>query len=243
MKSKFTFIVAAALAFLTMQSCVAPQNVVKLQPEKENGKWCYGQQFVADSLKGIIYEVGYEQLRDNRYWFDFSVTNRSNMPILIDPATFSCQAFNGSGKPLTEKKVAAIDPEAEILELEMELAKTEAREVNHVGLSLLAVSMDVASGIAAATDENPHNNHVRTHLFHDVQAARAENAFEAESLKDVMDAWKSSTIRKTTLEPNYPIQGKVFFPVFREAAYIKLYLPVDNEDVEMRFRQIQFPVK
>ena len=243
MKTKFTFILAATLAVFTMQSCVLPQNVVKLQPERDNGKWRYGQQFVADSLKGVIYEIGYEQLRDNRYWFDFSVTNRSNMPILIDPATFKCQAFDGSGNPLTEKKVAAVDPEAEILELEMELAKTEAREVNQIGLSVLAASVDVASGIAAATDDDPYNNHARTHLYHDVRVARAENAFEAESLSDVMHAWKSSTLRITTLEPNYAIQGKVFFPAFRKAAYIKLYLPVDNENIEMRFNQIQFPVR
>jgi len=243
MKTKFTLPLAFVLIQFTMQSCFSPQNIVKLEPEKEAGKWRYGQQFVTDSLNGIVYEVGYEQLRDNLYWFDFNITNRSNIPILIDPATISCRAFDGFKNPNTEKRVYAIDPESEILALEKELAITEAREVNHVGLSLLAASVDIASGVAVATDENPHNNHMHTHLFHEVQRARVENEFKAGSLDEMMDAWKNSTIRKTTLEPNYQIQGKVFLPAFREAAYIKLYLPVDEKNIELSFKQIQYPVK
>lgn len=243
MKTKTTFIIAAASAILALQSCQSPRNIVKLHPEKENVKWRYGQQFVADSLNGIVYEVGYEQLRDNRYWFDFSITNRSNIPILIDPTDFYCQAFDEDMQPLTEEKVSAIDPETEILETEMELSKIEAREVNQIGFSFLAAGIDVASGIAVATDNNPHNNHMRTHLYHHALAANAHNAFESENLAEIMDSWKSSTIRKTTLETNYSMQGKVFFPAFREAAFVKLYLPVDNDEMEMEFKQVQYPVK
>ncbi|MBW6536164.1 MAG: hypothetical protein K0B11_14240 [Mariniphaga sp.] len=56
-----------------------------------------------------------------------------------------------------------------------------------------------------------------------------------------MDSWKSSTIRKTTLESNYNMQGKVFFPTFREAAYVTLFLPVDSQYIEISFKQKQFP--
>lgn len=242
MKTKITLPFVFILSLFTLQSCFSPQNIVKLEPEKEGGKWRYGQHFVADSLYGVIYEVGFERLHNERYWFDFNIVNRSNMPAMVDPADFYCQAFDGNMQPLTEK-VRAINPEKEILEAEMELSKIEAREANQIGLSLLAAGVDVASGIAVATDDNPHNNFMRTHLYHDVQARRAAETFEAENLNDVMNAWKSSTIRKTTLETNYSMQGKVFFPAFREATYIKLYLPVDNQYVELRFKQMQFPVE
>jgi len=241
MKTKFTLPFVFILSLFTLQSCFSPQNIVKLEPEKENGKWRYGQHFVADSLNGVIYETGFERLHNERYWFDFNIINRSNMPVMIDPADFYCQAFDGNMQPLTEK-VHAFDPEKEILEAEMELSKIEASEANHIGLSLLAAGVDVATGIAVATDDNPHNNHMRTHLYHHSLATRAHNTFESENLNEVMEAWKSSTIRKTTLETNYSMQGKVFFPAFREAAFITLYLPVDNNYVELRFKQIQFPV-
>ncbi|MFW5755359.1 MAG: hypothetical protein ACOCWK_02080 [Tangfeifania sp.] len=242
MKTKITLPFVFILSLFTLQSCFSPQNIVKLEPEKEGGKWRYGQHFVADSIQGVIYEVGFEQLHNERYWFDFNIVNRSNMPVMIDPTDFYCQPFDRNMQPLTDEKVRAVDPEKEILETEKELSKIEAREANHIGLSLLAAGADIASGIAVATDDNPHNNHLRTHLYHHSLATRAHHSFEAENLTEVMDAWKSSTIRKTTLETNYAMQGKVFFPAFREATYIKLYLPVDNQYVELQFKQIQFPV-
>jgi|GEM_PF-5456482 len=38
------------------------------------------------------------------------------------------------------------------------------------------------------------------------------------------------------------MQGKVFFPAFREAAYVTLFLPVDSQYIEMKYKQVQFPV-
>lgn len=83
---------------------------------------------------------------------------------------------------------------------------------------------------------------MRTHLFHHALATSAHQAFQSQSLNEVMNSWKSTTIRKTTLESNYSMQGKVFFPAMREAVYPKLFLPVDSEFVEISYKQIQFPV-
>lgn len=243
MKTKFTLPIVFVLTLFTLQSCFSPQNIVKLKPDTDEGKWRYGQHFVSDSLRGVIYEVAFERLHGERYWFDFNIVNRSNMPVMIDPAHFYYQAFDANMKPLTTKKIHAVDPETEILETEKELSKVEAREANQIGLSLLAAGVDVASAVAVASDDNPHNDFMRTHVYHDVQASRVKNAFDAENLNEMMDAWKNSTIRKTTLETNYSMQGKVFFPAFREATYIALYLPVDNQYVKLNFTQIQFPVK
>lgn len=242
MRTNFTLIAVFVLSLILFQSCFSPKNVVRLQPEKEEVKWRYGQQFVADSLFGVVYEVGFEQLKDNKYWFDFNVTNYSNLPVLIDPAEFYIQAFSRNHEPLTENRVRAIDPETEILGFEKELSKNEARELNHIGFTLLAATADIASTIAVATDDNPHNNHLRTHLYHHALAAGAHHSFHSQNLNEVMDSWKSSTIRKTTLESNYNMQGKVFFPAFREAEYIHLYLPVDSFFIELDYKQIQIPV-
>ncbi|WP_372947877.1 hypothetical protein [Mariniphaga sp.] len=242
MKKNFTSIAVFVLILFVFQSCFSPQNIVRLQPEKNDVKWRYGQQFVSDSLYGVIYEVGFDQLKDNKYWFDFNITNYSNLPVLIDPADFYIQAFNGNNEPLTESRLRAADPENEILEIEKELSKNEARELNQIGFTVLAATADIATGIAVTTDGNPHNNHLRTHLYHHALATDAHHSFQSQNLNEVMDSWKSSTIRKTTLESNYSMQGKVFFPALREADFIKLYLPVDSQHIEMNYKQVQFPV-
>jgi hypothetical protein len=197
MKTKFILFLLIVFYIFILQSCYAPKNILKLQPEeKDTGKWLYGQQFIADSLNGIIYEVGFERCQSEQYWFNFTITNHSNLPILIDPMLFKLQALNGYHKLIKES--SALNPEGEILNIEKSLAKANSSEAD---------------------------------------------AFHAYDLKTLKDSWENSTIRKTTLEPNYNIQGKVFFPAEREAVYIKLCLPVDTDVVELNFMQLQFPVK
>eukprot|EP00764_Aduncisulcus_paluster_P000677 gnl/Carplike_NY0171/1095_a1491_1454.p1 GENE.gnl/Carplike_NY0171/1095_a1491_1454~~gnl/Carplike_NY0171/1095_a1491_1454.p1 ORF type:complete len:253 (+),score=-8.46 gnl/Carplike_NY0171/1095_a1491_1454:26-760(+) len=244
MKIKFTLPVILILSIVILHSCYGPKNILKLQPDDETeGKWLYGQQFVADTLNGVIYEVSFERCQGEQYWFNFTVTNLSNLPILVDPSNIQMQAYTGYREPIFEKKVSALNPENEILKLEKSLAKANVREANHAGLSLLAASIDVATGVATATDDNPNNDYWRTDLYEGVQVGREINAVRAENLENMKNSWENSTIRKTTLEPNYNIQGKVFFQAVREASYIKLFLPVDSDFIEINFEQIQIPVQ
>ena len=139
MKTKLALPAFTLFSILFFQSCFGPKNILKLQPEEENvGKWLYGQQFVADTLNGIVYEVGYERCQNEQYWFNFTVTNRSNIPILIDPSEFRLQGYNGYRELI--KEITALNPENEILSIEKSLTKAGTREANHVGLSLLAAS-------------------------------------------------------------------------------------------------------
>lgn len=242
MKRSITFTVVSVMLAVTFQSCFTPQNIVRLKPESEGGTWLNGQQFISDSLNGIVYEVGFDQMTGNRYWFDFSITNLSNLPILIDPIDFYLQAFDGRKQLLSDDKVFAVNPENEILEIEKQISKTKAQELNQIGVVLLAATIDVATGVAALSDDDPHNDHLRTHLTHDALAVAADDEYVVQSLDNVKETWKNTTIRKTTLNSNYNMKGKVFFPAFRDAVYIKLYLPVDDEFLEIGYMQLQFPV-
>ena len=243
MKTRFTFPLYLLFTVVLVQSCSAPKKIIKLEPQTENAKWLFGQPFVVDSLYGIVYEVGFDRLQDNEYWFDFHVTNRSNMPILIDPVSFSYQAYDSLLNTKTPEPVVAVDPEKELMEIEKGLSAREAREKNHVGISLVAAGIDIATGIAVLTDDNPRNDHFRTHLFEGAQVDRMNNAFEAENLNELRDAWANTTIRKTTLDVNHAMYGKVFFKAIPDAAFIKLLLPVDDGTVEMDFKQVQHPAK
>ena len=99
MKTKITLFAFVILVAILLQSCFSPKNILKLQPEEKNdGRWLYGQHFVSDSLNGIIYEVGFERCQNEQYWFNFTVINRSNLPILIDPMVFRLQALDGYHK-------------------------------------------------------------------------------------------------------------------------------------------------
>lgn len=238
MKTKIITPLIIILSVLILQSCYTPQNTVKLQPESKEGSWRYGQQFIVDSLYGITYEVSFNRCQDNLYYFDFSVTNQSNLPILIDPASFLYQAYDASFKSTEEGFVQAIDPEKELERIQKSLASTENFRKNQLGLSLLAAGVDIATRIAAVSDDNPRNDRFRTHFFEGVQFAGTINAAQAEDLDNSKQRWENATIRKTTLAPNYNIRGKVFFPASPDATYIKLFLPVDAYFIKMNFKQV-----
>lgn len=240
MKTKLTIVCIFAL--LALQSCFSPKSLLKLEPANSTTRWLYGQPFAQDSLNGIIYELAFDCVHENNYLFDFNITNRSNIPILIDPVAFYYIPLNDSLQAVQSENIYAIDPEYELLELDKELSRTEARRKNSFALSLVAASVDVATAAITATDDNPHNDFLRTDMFSAVQAGNADNAFRAADLRDLRNSWSQSTIRKTTLDPNFSMKGKVFFPYFPKAAYIQFYLPVDDQQLDIIFKQKYIPV-
>ncbi len=243
MKTKFTHLTIFISTLILFYSCSTPRNIIKLEPETESVKWLFGQSFAVDSLYGVIYEVGFDQLVGDEYWFDFHITNRSNLPILINPADFAYQAYDSLHNTQTMIPIVAVDPEDEIFTIDKELSQNEARDKNHLGISLFAAGVDIATGIATLSDDNPNNDHWRTHLFAGTQVGAIENEMETQNLNVLRDEWSSTTIRKTTLESNYSMHGKVFFKAHPSAAFIKLLLPVDDRTIEMTFKQVEHPVQ
>lgn len=241
MKNKCYII--SAIAFVSLLSCSAPKNVIRLQPDREPDKWLFGQAIISDSLYGVHYEVGFDRIENNRYLFDFHITNGSNLPILIDPTTFYCQPYDSAMSPLTNDKIAAINPEDEILELDKELSRNQARQKNNLGVTLAAVGIGMATAIITNTDENPHNDYlgleIADELTDEVRISKAEDKLEAMDLNELRDTWTASTIRKTTLNSNFAMHGKVLFPAFPQATYLSIMVPVDSETLTFTFRQVQ----
>ena len=190
MKAKVTFSIISLFAIILLHSCSAPKSIIKLEPETES-KWLFGQPFIVDSLYGIIFEVGYDRMVGDEYWFDFHITNRSNMPILIDPINFSYEAYDSLFNAQTVAPVAAINPEDEILSIDKELSVNEARSKNQLGLSLLAAGVDVATGVATLSDDNPNNDYLRTHLYEDTRIGGIENEVETQNLNSLRDEWSN----------------------------------------------------
>jgi len=237
MKQPFSFLVG--LSILLLVSCSAPRNILKLQPQSDQTSWFYGQEFTGDSVFGIIAKVAFDEVQHPWYAFDVEITNRSNMSFLVDPSQFYVVPLNGKNEPMSLDKTYAVDPEAKIMELNKDLSINSANQKNQLGISLLAAGIDIATGIAVMSDDNPRNDNLRTDLLPLALASGADNKFEAIDLNALRDTWKSTTLRKTTLEKGYTMHGKVLVPVLPDASYIQLNIPVDNEIIRINFMQIR----
>lgn len=247
MNIRISTLIMTIMAIVILQACQGPASLVKLTPNEKTDKWLNGQALVYDSLRGVDYEIGFDALNNDQYWFDFHITNRSNMPILIDPPQFYYIPFDLQMNPIGPQKIAALDPEKELLEIDKNLSRNESRSKKQVGISLMAVGADVATSIIVASDDNWHNDRIRAPVATGVHAAiaasGAANEFETEDLNELRKAWASSAIRKTTLDSNYSMHGKVFFPASPDASYIRIHVPVDDQWLQFTFKQEQIPVK
>ncbi len=237
MKKKLTHLGYLLLAVVLMHACAAPKSVIRLEPEREDVKWLFGQSYVTDSLYGVVFEVAFDRAVQNQYWFDFNIINHSNMPILIDPVNFTYMAYDSLNNRKLVQPLAAIDPEEQLMSIDKELSRNDARAQNHLGISLVAASVDIATGVATLSDDNPNNDYLRTNMYEEVQNEAIDNEIETQNLNSMREEWSQGTIRKTTLGSNYSMQGKVFFKSFPTADYIKLFIPVDDSRLEIIFNQ------
>lgn len=245
MKKSFFSLSFLAIAIVFLQSCAGPQTITKLLPEREADKWLYGQAFLTDSIYGISYEIGFDRILDGCYLFDFHITNHSNMPLLVDPTLFKCQSFDALMNPKTDER-SAMDPEKKILQYDMGIAQNEAVAKHHIGNVLVGVGAAIAANAIIGSD-NPRTDNLRYAVTDGIMAtaitASDRARFEAQDLKQLKDSWENNTIRKTTLETNFAMHGKVFFPATLDAAYIKLFIPVDDQTLEFDFKQLKFPTR
>ena len=225
---------------LLLASCATPKAMLKLKPQSDKTSWFYGQEFTGDSVFGIIAKVAFSEVEHPWYTFDIEITNRSNMNYLVDPARIFIVPLNAKAEPLNGDTIYAVDPEQKIAEIDKDLAENSANRRNQLGLTLFAAGIDIATGIAALSDDNPRNDHIRTDLFPLALAASEENKFEAVDLNQLRDTWKQTTLRKTTLEKGFTIHGKLLVPVCPNASYVQLNIPVDNELIRINFMQVKF---
>lgn len=236
-QSSFLFF---GICLIIFSSCSTPKEFVKLKPQSNKISWFYGQEFTSDSIFGVMAKVAFDEIQPPWYAFDMEIVNHSNMDYLVDPAQIFVVPLDGNSKPLSNDTIRAIDPEAKIMELDRKLAINASNRKNGLGLTLLAAGIDIATGIAVMSDDNPRNDHLRTDLLPVAMAANAENKFVAQDLNELRDTWKSTTLRKTTLQSGFSIHGKLLVPISPNASYIQLNVPVDNGLIKINFMQIRF---
>lgn len=236
---QFTLI-SVVLSILLLSGCSTPKNILRLKPQSDKTSWFYGQEFTGDSAFGVIAKVAFDEVQQPWYAFDVEITNRSNMDYLVDPAQMFIVPLNGKSEPLNGDTIYAVDPEAKIMEMDRKLAVNASNRKNQLGISLLAAGIDIATGVAVMSDDNPRNDNLRTDLLPLALAAGADNKFEAQDLNELRDTWKSTTLRKTTLGKGYCIHGKILIPTSPDASFVQLNIPVDNELLRINFMQVKF---
>lgn len=237
--NKYLLLSLLISAFL-FTGCTSPKPLSILEADEPTQKfWHQGQEFVVASANGITIETAYNREVGEYYAFDFAIYNESDIELLVDPSGFYYLSIeDGDSTKLT----AAENPEEQLLEIDKELSRIEAEEINHSIRSALAATVELTAVVASElSNENEHERRelrasIR-HNWHERNLEKAEIEYDQLSTLEQRDFWKTQTLRKTTLFPDQYITGQIFFSKDLEAEKIILNMPVENELFEIKYHQ------
>lgn len=231
-------------------SCATPRTIVRMSPVSEQVKWNFGQAYASDTVAGVYVEAAFDKATKEYAIFDITILNGSNMSYLVEPESFVLDAIVHDS--ILESHTNAVDPEIMLLSIDKKISQNEADAKNaKVGAAIATgalVATAVVVSVAAGSDIEPRYHHHYRSVDPDLFLApiilnAATNDIPADYLSSddqYRDVWANITIRKTTLEPGYQMQGKVFFPRNENPGTYVLKLPVDDGAISIPFKQLNY---
>lgn len=237
MKKKSTLILLTALSLMTLSACFSPKPVVRIEPTDEPQRWNYGQAILEAERDGITANAAYAY-SDKDFWvFDVEVINWREERILVDPAGIEL-----TFAPI-DMRIKAIDPEEQMLDMEMDASRREANAKNAAVVAGVVAVAAVTAAIATSDNNNNENNfdnngvdvvNVAPTL---VVGAGAGAPPPAPIAVDPW-FWTEQTLRKTTLEKGQKVRGKVLFSRNDQVQNFDLLVPIEELIFTFGFKQV-----
>lgn len=252
MKNYYLIFILAFTATLT--SCFSAKPVIRINPEETKTTWEKGKEFV--SYRKGEYETHCSYYGSNSKYiiFDIEVVNNKGVDFLVAPediVLYTGKWDNAKQEVIYDKNpIRAIDPEMELLKIDMANSKAEASmknaQVAALAICAVAVPLSIVAGVSDANNSNTYNNNVEIRNSEIVDAgvnialgATALNQISQEneviSLNDTQRTWQEASLRKTTLSPGYSIRGFVYFPIL-DVTIRKILLEIPTPDSSITFK-------
>lgn len=258
MKTFYSIILAAFTS--TLISCYTAKPVMRINPEETQTTWEKGKEYV--SYKKGEYEThcSYYGSNDKYIIFDIEVVNNKGNEFLVAPEKILLYPgkLNTATQEVTfdNTPISAIDPEMELLKIDMDNSRAEASLKNAQVASVIICAAAIPLAIAA-TSSDFHNNNSgeRNNTVSNTEAvevgvdlalgANAINQINQEdqiiSLNDSQYTWKEASLRKTTLSPGYSIRGLVFFPILDiQVRKIRIEVPTPDDSITFKYNIVLY---
>ncbi len=229
------------LCVLVFSSCFTPKSVVRVNPEKEeNVRWNYGQAFARKRLGDLGVEAAFSSYDKNYLIFEVEVLNYGEGEVLVSPEHLFLEADG--------RQIRAIDPERQLLSMEIEDSRRDASRKN---LAVAIGTAAVVGAVAAIASDDGDDDDNGNDVVDNVDVAVTSLYVGATVAPAVADAplppppgpaspwfWSDYALRKTTLGPNQKVSGKVMFPRNDELARMILVAPIQEEIFRLKFQQV-----
>ena len=217
-----------------LTSCFSPKPVFRFKVDEAKTTWDKGKEYI--SYKKGDYEVhtSYYGNNDKYIMFDIEIVNNKGEEFLVAPENI--KIYSGSWDNVSQSilynsnPVFALNPEMELLKIDLENSKAEAASKNAgvAAIAIFAAAIPLAI-IASESDakNSKSNNNSNAPIISNTELVgtgldlaiganainQANQEIKIESMNDNKYTWETSSLRKTTLSPGYSIRGLVFFSI------------------------------
>ncbi|MEY4902876.1 MAG: hypothetical protein RLZZ292_691 [Bacteroidota bacterium] len=225
---------------LSLSACFTPQSVVRVNPMYAPSKWSNGEQVLSQTKDSVECNAYFVQYTKDFLIFDVEFINLSRKTILVTPETF----FYLSDSTLTDYPFAAINPEKQLLDMELAQSRADARFKNLALWGGVAIVAATAVTVASSSGSGHSDNHTHYPRYPTPIYIPSSN-YPNPNLPSPyeMAFWDRLTLRKTTLADGYAIKGKVVFSRKDHHPNLFCHFLTDNRDFSMPFRQVVYKPK
>ena len=242
MQRKFFF-----LPVLLLGMACAPSPVLRLNPLSGETKWIYGKEFARCETDEVEIAVAFDSMDEAAIIFDVEVTNLAGQPVLISPERFYYLSLvwpqdTVSLAAAPRRASYAIDPEIKILDIDKEISRENASYATYTSIDAVGGLLDLV-GIFANIGKKKTEQEIKEEeqRRRDNEIARQNQEISYENimarLKSEKAKWESTTLRRTTLDPEQSVRGTVHFPANDQAKYLKLCFPIGETNLQIVFMQ------
>jgi hypothetical protein len=214
-------------------------------------RWLMGRNFavITDSAAGV--SAAFERDDDDKIHFDLEVTNLGPDTVLIVPEKlFYTITRDTSLGTWIDTTVYALDPEPMLREIAERRENEQADYESHLTTrNVDAIVGGIVGVVKLAKGETKKSDEERRVADSTVAAERTEQLAgylqrdrqhdeTMEQINDMERSWNAA-LRKTSLANREIVRGRVIFPAVRDAAALKLSVPVGARTYDFIFRQQQ----
>ncbi|MBL7788902.1 MAG: hypothetical protein JNL75_03605 [Chitinophagales bacterium] len=247
------YIFSSLFIAIIFTSCATPRKVNKWEASSSKTFFLQGVEYQAVEKDSVYAICGVGSMENDRVFLDLEITNKKQNPILFNPDKIYYQ-FKFKDQL---EKVAAFNPEIEILKSKIKENELEASRKNSEALGatllVLGAATAIVSEVAAATSETEkgYNKAVAANIAGNAGMQSGAALLESsiyQSAEKSFNAnqrvyWERNSFRKSHINSNESMRGTVVLPIYDISSLIKLTIPIEDFQLELNFNQKQYSRK
>lgn len=236
MKKKFK-ILAVIPFFTTLTNCSSA--FFTLSPDEESSLE-YGRNKIEKEDQLVYSSIMFEEQAEDDFIFYVTVYNKDQHEFIFDPSDIYYKVYDEKKRPIYREKNYAVDPEIQIEQLEKDIIERKEDHYASTGLNIVFSLFDTNVDLTDDEDNDTEEVLKNVAVFSGNQL-NEEFSYDNDmgNLKANKEFWKNEVLRKTSLSENEGVEGTIYIPIFNNAKYIKLFIPIGASIHSYKFMQIE----